>query len=303
MKAPIHLNALRAFEASARHQSFSGAAVELHVTSAAVGQMVRGLEEYLGCTLFHRSASGAVRLVPTELAQRALPELRAGFDHLSAALSRLQEVETTKVLTVTVSPAFAAKWLLPKIDRFQAAYPDIDLRLDTTLKLLDFAAQGIDVGVRYGRGVWPGLTTEKLFDEEIYPVCAASFRRKNPELRTPSGLAGLTLIHDLSMESQPGVTTWPVWLNTAGVPNIKATRGLRINNSAAVVQAAIDGHGVALGRSVMVKDDLTSGRLVRLFPLISCPAEFAYYVVYRSELASHKRLNAFVEWLKLEAQL
>lgn len=165
MKSPVHLNALRAFEASARHLSFSAAAAELHVTSAAVGQLVRGLEEWLGTALFHRAASGTTRLVLTDLAQRALPDIRAGFDRLSVGLARLQEGTTSGMLTVTVSPAFAAKWLLPRIDGFQQAYPDSDLRLDTSLKLLDFVAHGIDIGVRYGAGVWPGLTAEKLFDE------------------------------------------------------------------------------------------------------------------------------------------
>ncbi|SFE56051.1 LysR family transcriptional regulator [Nitrosomonas sp. Nm166] len=138
MKLPIYLNAMRAFEASARHQSFSGAANELNVTPAAVGQLVRSLEDWLGIPLFHRNTSGRARLIPTEVAQRALPEIRAGFDKLSLGLSLLQEGSTNGVLTVTVSPAFAAKWLLQRIDRFQTLWPDIDVRLDTNLKLIDF---------------------------------------------------------------------------------------------------------------------------------------------------------------------
>jgi len=301
MKYPVHLNALRAFEASARHQSFSAAATELNVTSAAVGQLVRGLEEWLGVPLFHRSASGTIRLVPTETAQRALPDIRAGFDRLTLGLARLQEASTTGVLTVTTSPAFAAKWLLPRIDRFQQAHPETDLRLDTSLKLLDFAVHGIDIGVRYGAGSWPGFTAEKLFDEEIYPVCSPEFRRKNGGLRTLSGLKGCTLIHDLSMESSSGFPTWRTWLETAGITDVASNRGPRINNSAAVVQAAIDGHGVALGRSVMVHDDLAAGRLVRLFSRTVCPSQLAYYVVYRPECAVLPRLSAFRDWLQSEA--
>ena len=301
MKYPVHLNALRAFEASARHQSFSAAATELHVTSAAVGQLVRGLEEWLGVPLFHRSASGTIRLVPTDIAQRALPDIRAGFDRLTLGLARLQEASTNGVLTVTTSPAFAAKWLLPRIDRFQQAHPETDMRLDTSLKLLDFAAHGIDIGVRYGAGSWPGLAAEKLFDEKIYPVCSPEFRRKNGGLRTLSGLKGRTLIHDLSMENSSGFPTWSTWLEAAGIHDVVSNRGLRINNSAAVVQAAIDGHGVALGRSVMVHDDLAAGRLVRLFSRTTCPSQLAYYVVYRPECAELPRLSAFRNWLQSES--
>jgi LysR family transcriptional regulator, glycine cleavage system transcriptional activator len=301
MKSPVHLNALRAFEASARHQSFSAAAAELHVSPAAVGQLVRGLEEWLGTALFHRSASGVVRLVPTDIAQRALPDIRAGFDRLSVGFARLQEGTASGVLTVTVSPAFAAKWLLPRIEGFQQAYPDTDLRLDTSLKPLDFAAQGIDIGVRYGAGAWPGLTAEKLFDEDIYPVCSPEFRRKNGGLRARSSLKGRTLIHDLSMDSSSGFPTWSAWLAEMGVDGIDANRGLRINNSAAVLQAAIDGHGIALGRSVMAHDDLAARRLVRLFGGAVYPAQLAYYMVYRPETAELPRLAAFRKWLRAES--
>jgi LysR family glycine cleavage system transcriptional activator len=301
MKTPIHLNALRAFESSARHQSFSAAAAELHVTPAAVGQLVRSLETWLGAPLFHRSSSGRARLVATEAAQRALPDIRAGFDRLSLGLERLKEISTNGVLTVTVSPAFAAKWLLPRIDRFQATWPDTDVRLDTSLKLLDFVAQGIDIGVRYGAGDWPGLVTEKLMDEEVYPVCSPGLLRQERRLREPVDLGKETLIHDLSMDSHEGFASWDAWLEKAEVKAITTKRGLRINNSAAVLQAAIDGHGVALARSVMARDDLATGRLVRLFPQIEFTSALAYYVVYRAECASLPKLAAFRDWLISEA--
>ncbi|MGJ4943128.1 transcriptional regulator GcvA [Bradyrhizobium sp. HKCCYLS1011] len=303
MRSPIFLNALRAFEASARHESFSAAASELNVTPAAVGQLVRSLEEWLGTSLFHRSPSGRARLVLTEIAQRALPDIRAGFDRLSLGLERLKEGSANGVLTVTVSPAFAAKWLLPRIDRFQALWPDIDLRLDTSLKLLDFVAQGIDIGVRYGAGIWPGLTAEKLMDEEIYPVCSPTLLRRNRRLRTPADLAAQTLIHDLSVDARAGFATWSTWLEKADAPDVATKRGLRINNSAAVLQAAIDGHGVALARSIMARDDLAAGRLVRLFPKVELASALAYYVVYRPECAALARLVAFRDWLVAEASM
>lgn len=180
MKTPVYLNALRAFEASSRHQSFSGAAEELNVTPAAVGQLVRSLEEWLGIQLFHRSTGGRARLIATDSALKALPDIRAGFERLSLGLAQLKEDAGGNVLTVTVSPAFAAKWLLPRIEHFQSIWPGLDLRLDTSLKPIDFVSQGIDIGVRYGSGTWPGLLAEKLLDEEIYPVCSPELLRKHP---------------------------------------------------------------------------------------------------------------------------
>lgn len=301
MKAPIHLNALRAFEASARHQSFSAAAAELHVTPAAVGQLVRTLEDWLGTPLFVRGTSGRVRLIPTAAAERALPDIRAGFDRLTLGMERLQEGSTSGVLTVAVSPAFAAKWLLPRIDRFQGICPDTDVRLDTNLKPVDFVSQQIDIGVRYGTGRWPGLTAEKLMDEEIYPVCSPQLLREHWRLQKPSDLTQETLIHDLSMGDHSGFPTWEAWMLKAGITETAPLRGMQINNSAAVLQAAVEGHGVALARSVMARDDLASGRLVRLFPDITVASELAYYVVYRSECASLPRLTNFRDWLLAEA--
>lgn len=300
MKYPVYLNALRAFEASARHQSFSAAAVELNVTAAAVGQQVRGLEEWLGTPLFHRSGTGTSRLMPTEVAQKALPDIRAGFDRLSIGLERLKEGSTSGVLTVTVSPAFAAKWLMPRIEHFHQAYPETDLRLDTNLKTLDFLASGIDVGVRYGLGTWPGLTAIKLMDEEIYPVCSPSFLKRHGPFADPSALVGHTLIHDLSMQNHPEFSTWRRWLDAVGILDMESERGLQINNSAAVLQAAIDGQGIALGRSVMMREDLAAGRLVRLFDTSSSPSKLAYYIVYRPECGELPRVTAFCDWLLSE---
>jgi LysR family glycine cleavage system transcriptional activator len=302
LKLPIYLNALRAFEASARHQSFSAAAIELNVTPAAVGQLVRSLEVSLGTPLFHRSSGGRARLIATEAALRALPDIRAGFERLSLGLERLKEASTSGVLTVAVSPAFAAKWLLPRIDRFQAAWPDTDVRLDTNLKPVDFVAQGVDIGVRYGAGNWPGLVAEKLMGEEIYPVCSPALLRQKRRLRIPADLARATLIHDLSVDSHAGFASWDAWLKKARVTTVTTNRGMRINNSAAVLQAAIDGHGVALARSVMARDDIAAGRLVRLFPEVEFASALAYYVVYRPECAGLSRLGAFRDWLFREAE-
>ena len=300
MRSIAHLNALRAFEASARHQSFSLAAQELNVTPAAVGQLVRTLEDWLGSPLFVRSTSGRARLVTTEVAEQALPDIRAGLERLAVGLERLRSGSAGGVLTVTVSPAFAAKWLLPRIERFQAAWPETDLRLDTSLKPVDFVAQRIDVGVRYGRGQWPGLAAEKLMDEEVYPVCAPALLA-TATLQAPGDLRGQVLIHDQSVDTSTGFASWQAWLRHAGVQGVPTDRGLRINNSAAVLQAAIDGQGVALARSVMAHDDVAAGRLVRLFPQVRLESALAYYVVYRPECIAQPKVAAFRDWLLREA--
>lgn len=300
MRSIAHLNALRAFEASARYQSFSLAAQELNVTPAAVGQLVRTLEDWLGSPLFVRSTSGRARLVTTEVAEQALPDIRAGLERLAVGLERLRSGSAGGVLTVTVSPAFAAKWLLTRIERFQAAWPETDLRLDTSLKPVDFVAQRIDVGVRYGRGQWPGLAAEKLMDEEVYPVCAPALLT-TATLQAPGDLRGQVLIHDQSVDTSTGFASWQAWLRHAGVQGVPTDRGLRINNSAAVLQAAIDGQGVALARSVMAHDDLAAGRLVRLFPQVRLESALAYYVVYRPECIAQPKVAAFRDWLLREA--
>ena len=302
MKTPPYLNALRAFEASARHKSFSAAAAELHVTPAAVGQLVRSLEDWLGSPLFHRGTRPGVRLVPTEAAERALPDIRAGFDSLTLGLERLKEGLGGGVLTVAVSPSFAAKWLLPRIERFRSEWPT-DLRLDTDLKGVDFVAHRIDIGVRYGAGTWPGLVADKLMDEEVYPVCSPNLLAADGPMAKPSDLKRVPLIHDVSMGRHTGFPTWDTWLREAGERDVRTPHGLRINNSAAVLQAAIEGHGVALARSVMAQDDLAAGRLVRLFREISCPSPLAYYIVYRADHAGRPRLSAFRNWLLREAQI
>jgi LysR family glycine cleavage system transcriptional activator len=292
-----YLNALRAFEAAARHQSFSAAAEELNVTSAAVGQQVRSLESWLGVPLFTRASSGNARLLLTDIARSALPDIREGFDRLRVGLARLKEATLSCDLTVTVSPAFAGKWLLPRLDGFQQLHPQLDVLLNTNLKTLDYLAESIDIGVRYGAGRWPGLTAIKLMDEELFPVCSPSYSVLAVGEPGLEKLAACTLIHDLSMAGDPSFPTWRTWLDAMGQTATDASHGLRINNSAAVVQAAIEGQGIALGRSVMVRDDLASGRLVRPFGKVKSALALGYYVVYRPECGELAKVQAFRDWL------
>ena len=291
-----HLNGLRAFEAAARHLSFSLAAKELNVTPAAIGQQVKLLEEWLGVSLFERRSSGASRLVLTNEALQGLPDITRGFDALSQGLNLLKPIEVNSILTVAVSPAFAAKWLLMRIDGFQTSHPEWDLRLDTNIRTIDYLAEGIDIGVRYGKGEWEGLEKSLLMTESVFPVCAPDLVEKG--LFGLDNLIDFPLLHDLSLPKESGFPSWSSWAKQNNIHNINAEKGLKINNSASVIQAAISGQGVALGRSVLVQEDLDCGRLVKPFPDLKCHIELAYYIVWKSNGLESEKVRVFKEWLQ-----
>jgi len=301
MRAPNNLNALRAFEATARHLSYVAAAEELNVTPAAVGQLVRGLEEYLGVQLFHRALSGPARMTLTEESRAVLPDLQSGFDLLSLVVSRLKASTERESITVTVPPAFADKWLLSRVERFQVLYPQFDLILDTNGRIVDFNADRVDVGIRYGAGRWPGLKATRLFSDAFFPVCSPALLAGEYPLTSAAALQHHPLIHDASMRFEKSFPTWRGWLAKAGIKDIHAEKGLQINDSAAVVQAVIAGRGVALGRSSLVQDDLATGRLVRPFGE-SQPFEFAYFVVYKDDIVLTPAIAAFRDWMVAEAK-
>jgi LysR family glycine cleavage system transcriptional activator len=302
MRAPDHLNALRAVEAAARHQSFALAAQELSVTPAAIGQLVRRLEETLGLELFHRAQSGPARLVATEAAKAAIPELQEGFAHLAAAMDLLRSARTRRSLSVTVPMAFADKWLLHRLDRFRERHPEFELQIDTSTALVDFAAQSIDVGIRYGAGVWPGLVAFPFARDAFFPVCSPALTESAKALKAPADLARHPLIHDTSMAATAAFKTWRDWFVAAGLEVSGSERGLRINDSAAAYRMAIAGNGVAMGRTTLVEDDLREGRLVRPFgPVLEC--SLAYYAVCRPQDADDLTIVAFRDWLAEEADV
>ncbi|MDZ5111281.1 LysR substrate-binding domain-containing protein [Pseudomonas putida] len=299
MATPAYLNALRAFEASARHGSFSAAAIELNVTAAAVGQQVRNLEAWLGTSLFIRAGRGTGQLELTANAQHALPDIRAAFERLAIGVARLREASAHTGLTITVSPAFASKWLVPRLERFQKLHPSLDVQLDTDARSVDFNIERVDLGVRYGGGQWPGLASEKLMGETLFPVCAPDYPLlRNGKLELDA-LSKCTLIHDLSMANDPAFPNWRSWLDRAGHAEVSAEHGLRINNSAAVLQAAVERQGLALARSVMVQDDLNAGRLIRpqLDGTTEWPLEQAYYIVFRPDHGELTNVRLFRDWL------
>jgi len=301
MRAPNHLNALRAFEAAARHRSYVRAAEELHVTPAAVGQLVRSLERALDTPLFLRSQSGTARLELTPQASLMLPELQAGFDLLSAAVARIKNDAEHGRIALTVPPSFADKWLLARLERFQASYPQYDLLVDTNGRLVDFNSGQVDVGIRYGSGRWDGLLATRLAGDDFFPICSPVLLTGEHPLRSVADLRHHALIHDVSMRGNPVYPGWRSWLAYAGEGSgaFDAERGLQINDSAAVMQAAIAGSGVALGRSMLVEKDLADGRLVRPFgPALPC--EFAYYIVVRADSVERPAIAAFRDWLLAE---
>ena len=211
--------------------------------------------------------------------------------------------EDGPLLTVSVAPSFAAKWLVPRLDRFRAAYPEYDMRVDATDSVIDFARDTADVAVRYGTGNYPGLCADCLMSEVSSPVCSPRLLEGAHPLRTPDDLRHHTLLHvDWKVEDE-AAPSWRMWLLAAGVRGIDATRGLRFNQESMVVQAAIEGHGVALGSSVLVSDDVTYGRLVRPFELsLSDPPEFSYYVVYPEASVDRPKVAAFRSWVIDEAK-
>jgi LysR family glycine cleavage system transcriptional activator len=291
-----HLNALRAFEVTARLGSYVRAARELAVTPAAVGQQVRSLEEYFGIVLFERRGN---KLVLTETARSVVPEIREAFDRLAQVASRLRDARRMPLLTVSVAPSFAAKWLIPRIGSFRSAHPDIEVRLDATSDLVDLAREHIAVGIRYGSGRYPGLDSTMLLTEAVFPICSPALATKAGPLREPADLARVTLIHDTAAESRRTGPTWRSWLDAVGC-RIDARGGLRVNSATMALQAAIEGHGVALARSVIAADDLREGRLVR--PLRgACTTQDAYYLVYPTAVPMSQPAAAFCHWLKQAA--
>jgi LysR family glycine cleavage system transcriptional activator len=281
------LNALRAFEAAARHLSFTRAAAELHVTQAAVSHQVKGLEEHLGRKLFRRLNRA---LLLTDDGQAYLPPVSRAFALLNEATHDLLTRQAPGPLTVSALPSFAARWLVPRLGRFRQIRPDIDLRIDPSAELSDFAGGDVDVSIRYGRGKYAGLRSDWLMTEDIFPVCSPALLDGPHPIREPGDLEHQVLLHD------DGHGDWRTWLLAAGVDRVDASRGPIFTDSSMLIQAAMAGQGVALARGVLAADELAAGRLVRPFTL-SLPTEYAYYLVCPDSTAEQPKIAAFRDWL------
>jgi DNA-binding transcriptional LysR family regulator len=288
-RSSLPLNGLRAFEAAARHLSFTRAADEMSVTQAAVSHQVKALERRLGVTLFRRLPRA---LLLTDEGQSLLPELRASFNRIAQALERISAQEGSAALTVSLMTTFALTWLVPRLPRFQAAHPEIEVRLMTTPRVIDFAREDVDVAIRFGDGHWPNqLITTKLLDDALTPLCGRAHRER---LRRPGDLRGVTLLH-------AGDDEWAIWLAAVGVRGINARKGPTFDSTKIAVQAAIDGLGVAAGDPHLFADDIAAGRLFQPFPLIVSNPGKGYWLVYPEASAERAKVKAFCDWIVAEA--
>jgi len=285
------LNGLRAFEAAARHLSFTQAASELNVTQTAISHQIKRLEEELGVRLFVRQNRA---LTLTTEASQYLPGIRAAFNDLRLATDRLLRKDEDHVLTISTLASLAAKWLLPRLSAFQEAHAGIDVRITTSTKLVDFENDNIDAAIRYGRGQWPGLRADWLMADELFPVCSPSLLTGPKPLRRPEDLADHVLLHSSAANDDD----WRLWLTAAGLPaNLSKQPGVTFDLVFMTVQAAIDGLGVAMGRTSYVQDDIAKGRLVVPFK-IALPADAGFYLVSPQTKADPPKLAAFRQWLK-----
>lgn len=306
------LNALRAFEAAARHRSFKVAAAELHVTPSAVSHQVRTLEEYLEVPLFRR-LTRALEL--TEHGDALLPKVREGFECFNVAIARFRHLQTGERLTVNVPPNFAARWLMPRLSRFTTENPEVELHLASSPNMIDRNDPGAAnesawgdstdessrVFVRYGGGRYPGAVVELLFRASYMPVCSPALIAAGPSLKVPGDLAVHTLIHDDTIARDSDRSIWQDWLSAAEVEEkVDYSRGPHFSNASLALQAAIDGVGVALALRPLVQADIEAGRLVVPFD-IAAETNFAYFLVIPESVAKRSEVIAFRRWLVAEA--
>jgi LysR family glycine cleavage system transcriptional activator len=285
------LNALKAFEAAARHESFTRAAQELCVTQGAVSHQVKALEARLGLKLFNRERQ---RLVITEAGRDYLAVVRDAFDRIALGTERLVQRQSSSVLTVSTSPDFAAKWLVNRLGHFSEAHPGIDLRVSATLHHVDFAREEVDLAVRHGDGSWAGLDVVRLCSEALFPVCSPKLVTGRNRLATPTDLLRFPLLH---LDDRKD---WARWLEAAGVADATVSHGPVVNRGSIVIDAAIDGQGVALARTTLAAWDLINGRLVRPFEL-SLQLVKSYWIVCPKAMAALPKIEAFRAWLLAEA--
>ena len=290
------LNALRAFEAAGRHLSFTRAAEELSVTQAAISHQVKSLEEFLGVQLFIR-LNRALKL--TEAGRGFLPTITESLDQIDSATRGLERRDSGGGLTVSVLPSFAAKWLLPRLGRFRAEQPDVDVLVSANDRLVDFDREDTDVAIRYGRGDYPGLQVDYLMGDGVFPICSPRLLTGRYPLLSPEDLRHHVLLHDDVARTDDG-PDWRIWLKAAGYADFDSERGPGYSDSSMVIQAAIDGQGVALGRWSLAADDLIAGRLVEPFgPRLSTRS--AYYFLAPPRTTNWPKVQAFRAWLTEEA--
>jgi len=293
------LNALRAFEAAARHLSLTQAAQELSVTPAAISHQIRLLEDHIGMPVLQRSGRG---LVLTDAGAAAFADLKQGFSHLAAAMDAIDALGERGVLRVSVAPSFAAKWLLPRLQDFEQQHPDIDVHVSSSMQLVDFARDGTDMAIRYGAGNYPELVVERLLSEEVVPVCAPSLVSRDRPLVGAADLKNFTLLHDDSPDNDPSCPSWDMWLRAADAAEVDGTRGPRFNQSSLVIEAAVLGRGVALAKHRLAAEDIRRGRLILPFT-DAVPLDFAYFMVSPRAKLNLPKVSFFRDWLREQVRL
>ena len=305
------LNALKAFESAARHLSLKRAAQELSVTPAAISHQVKALEDYLGVALFHRLNRG---LELTPAARAALPKLSEGFDSLTQAVARMRPEPDSGQLTVSVAPSFASRWLMPRLHRFFAAHPDLDVRITARTRLPNKRGHALeveratvenwleesDVAILYGHGDYAGYRVDKLLALTVAPICSPRLMQGEHPLRRPRDLQFHTLVHDDTGTRYDGIAFWDVWLQAAGVDSLDTGRGSHFGQPELALDAASDALGVVATLPVLAAAELAAGRLVLPFDL-QVPLPSAYYVVCPEAATRRLAVAAFRDWLLAEA--
>jgi LysR family transcriptional regulator, glycine cleavage system transcriptional activator len=285
------LNALKTFEAAARLESFTRAAEELSVTQGAVSQQVKSLEVYLGVRLFNREHK---RLVITESGREYHATVREVLDRLAFGTARLVKRQTSGVLTVSTSPDFAAKWLVHRLGRFAERHRDIDLRISATMHHVIFTREDVDVAVRHGDGSWVGLDAIRMSEEQLFPVCGPRSMGGSSRKARLASLLKTPLLH---LDSRKD---WSRWLEAAGIADATPTQGPVFNRASMLIDAAVDGQGVALARTTLAAWDLIGGRLVKPFAT-ALPLTKTYWIVCPKATSSVPKVVAFRDWLLREA--
>lgn len=281
------LNALRVFDAAARHLSFTKAAEELFVTQAAVSHQIKSLEDFLGLKLFRRRNRS---LLLTEEGQSYYLDIKEIFSAINDATRKLQARSAKGALTVSLLPSFAIQWMVPRLSSFNMAYPGIDVRIQAVDRDEEKLADDVDVAIFYGRGNWPGLRVEKLYAEYLLPVCSPMFLTGDHPLKTPADLAHFTLLHDASRRD------WQSYIRQLGLQHINVQQGPIFSHSAMVLQAAIHGQGVALANNVMAQSEIEAGRLVCPFNDVLV-SKNAFYLVCHDSQAELGKIAAFRQWI------
>ena len=279
------LETLRVFEVACRHGSYSAAARELHVTHSAVSQRIRQLEEELGLTLFERQGN---RMVPTASGLRLQAGVKSAFSEMSAALAGIQTRRTDAEITVSLLPVMAARWLVPRLSRFTARFPHINLHIKSGQSLANFKSDGVDIAIRFGTGDWKGHRAIKLLDEEFFPVCSPGLNGGRLP-KDPASLLSQPLLIDRNL-------SWHAWFKSAGLKLDRDIAGTSFTDTNALMEAAVSGQGIALGRLSFTQSDILAGKLVRLSEH-SLRVAYCHYAVYPISSESNPALVAFRDWL------